>query len=70
MGNLKLLVGQNVRKCRLANGLTQEQLAARAEMTNDYISRLELGKENPSLETLERISKALKVDSFVLFAKG
>lgn len=47
---------------RQTKGMTQEQLAKRAKMTQAYVAMLEAGvKKNPSLATLKRIAKALGV---------
>jgi transcriptional regulator with XRE-family HTH domain len=50
-----------VRKIRLERGMTQEQLAGKAGVTREYIARLEAGLYDPSLSTIERLAKALKV---------
>ncbi len=47
--------GQVIRERRLANGLTQEQLALRAGSTQAAISRLERGQLSPTFETFERL---------------
>jgi transcriptional regulator with XRE-family HTH domain len=47
--------GQLIRERRLANGLTQKQLAIRAGSTQPAISRLESGELSPTFETLERL---------------
>jgi uncharacterized protein len=47
--------GQLIRERRLANGLTQRQLAIRAGSTQPAISRLESGELSPTFETLERL---------------
>lgn len=44
-----------VRRCRLAAGLTQHQLAVRAGTTKTAISRLEGGHVSPTFETVERL---------------
>ncbi len=55
-------LGRVLKTLREAKGLTQEQLAKKAEVTRPYITMLEGGtKKNPSLATLRRIAKALKV---------
>ncbi len=54
------VVGQNIRRHRLEMNWTQEMLAAEVRLSSDYISRLELGKENPTLDVLVRISIVFK----------
>jgi transcriptional regulator with XRE-family HTH domain len=53
------VVGQNVRAFREKLGLSQEQLAERADMHWTYISGVERAKYNISLDSLTRISRAL-----------
>jgi transcriptional regulator with XRE-family HTH domain len=62
-------IGKRVRRIRVSVGFTQEQLAALSGLSNDYLSRLELGKESPKVDTLCRICDALSVDIVVLFQK-
>lgn len=47
--------GQLIRERRLANGLTQAQLALRAGSTQAAISRLERGALSPTIETIDRL---------------
>lgn len=51
--------GQAVRKVRLAQGISQEELAERCGLHRTYISDVELGKRNLSLENIERIAVSL-----------
>ena len=51
--------GQAVRKVRLEQGITQEELADRCGLHRTYISDVELGKRNISLENIERIAISL-----------
>ena len=51
--------GRAVRKARLAQGISQEELAARCSLHRTYISDIELGKRNLSLENIERIAISL-----------
>jgi DNA-binding XRE family transcriptional regulator len=44
---------------RRATGLTQEQLAKRAGIRQETLSRIESGKHTPSLKTLKKIDRAL-----------
>ncbi len=50
-----------LKKFRAAQGLTQEGLAAKAGISRVYIARLETGKQDPTLTTLKKLAKALKV---------
>jgi transcriptional regulator with XRE-family HTH domain len=51
--------GRIIRERRLANGLTQDQLALRAGSTQAAISRLERGDVSPTFETFERLLAAM-----------
>ena len=51
--------GQAVRKIRLEQEISQEELAARCGLHRTYISDIELGKRNLSLENIERIALSL-----------
>jgi transcriptional regulator with XRE-family HTH domain len=53
------LVARNIRRLRVARGLSQEVLAVDAEIDRTYVSRLERGLENPTVAVLERLAKAL-----------
>jgi DNA-binding XRE family transcriptional regulator len=54
-------LARNVRQLRVAAGLTQTALAKRSGMHRSYLSRLESGRHNPTLATLERLAKTLEV---------
>ena len=62
------LIGQAVHERRLALGLSQVELAARAGMTQPALSRLEAGGAVPTIPLLERISAALDADLIVEIA--
>jgi transcriptional regulator with XRE-family HTH domain len=55
------LVGQNVRRLRLAAKISQAELAARMGIDRAYISGLELGNRNPTVVSLWHLAKALGV---------
>lgn len=59
--DIRVKFGKRVRKARLANGLSQEELAHEADSNRTYISDVERGTRNPSIEVVERIAKALSV---------
>lgn len=54
-------LGQQIKKLRLEQGLSQEDLAGLAEIDRSFLSEIENGKKNPSFESLLRISEALQV---------
>ena len=53
--------GQSVAKHREAKGLTQEALAAKADLDRTYLSDIERGKRNPGIQNVIRLAKALGV---------
>lgn len=53
--------GQNLKKIRTENGISQERLAFIAKLHRTYISDVERGNRNISLINIEKIAKALKV---------
>lgn len=62
-------VAAQIKEWRLGKGLTQKQFAAKLNVIQPYISRLEKGTENVSLETLEKISKVLGCQVKIKFSK-
>ncbi len=58
--------GVNVRKERLARGLTQQELAGRLEMERSYLSELERGRRNPTVRVLGALAQALGVEPWEL----
>ena len=52
---------REVRRRRLALGLTLEQLAERSGLTPNYIGAVELGKRDPSLSTVLALARGFKV---------
>lgn len=54
-------VGRRLREVRQQAGLTQPELGERAKMAAAEISKIENGRRTPTLETLERLGKALGV---------
>jgi transcriptional regulator with XRE-family HTH domain len=62
-------MGATIRKLREAKGLTQDQVATAVEMMRSNISRIEAAKHRPTLETLEKIAKALRISVADLAAR-
>jgi len=66
--DIKVVLGQNVRHLRDASGLTQQELADKADVeSGGYISRVENGKKWPRPDILATIAKSLKVEVKDLF---
>ncbi len=63
-------LGKRIAELRRARGLSQEQLAAKARYSTEFISLVERGLNAPSVAGLARIAKALKVDIKQLFEFG
>ena len=61
------MVGKNVRRLRLAAGLTQAELSVRMGVDRAYVSGLEIGERNPTIITLWHTAKALGVKVGALF---
>jgi transcriptional regulator with XRE-family HTH domain len=64
------IVGDNVRRLRLARGLTQEQLAFESKIDLTYMGGIERGRRNPSLLVISRIALALGVEPTDLLRKS
>ena len=54
-------IGQRIQKARSDLGLTQDALAERLQVSTNYLSKIETGKEKPNLEMLGKISVAADV---------
>lgn len=60
--------GEQVRVLRSERQLTQEELAARAEISVDSIRRIERGELSPSLSTMVKLANGLDLRLRTLFA--
>lgn len=61
--------GHAVRKLRREQEISQEELAERCGLHRTYISDVELGKRNVSLENIERIASSLNTSLVNLFVE-
>lgn len=62
------MIGARIREIRNKKGLTQEQLSERMEINPKYLSSIERGNENPTLNTLIKLSETLEVDLGDIFS--
>lgn len=67
MDDLKKQFGMRLRLLRIQQQMTQEQLAAAANISVDFLSLIERGKNSPSFANLEKLARALKVPVQELF---
>lgn len=58
----KARLAWNVRRLRNARDLSQETLAIDAEVAVPYVSRIENGVANPSIDVMDRLARALHVE--------
>lgn len=61
------IVGANVRRLRVEQGLTQEHLAYDAEIDVTYLRGIETGRRNPSVAVVGRLAASLSVYPGALF---
>jgi len=55
-------LAKNIGRLRKSKGLSQEKLARLADVANNTLIKMESGKnQNPTLETLKKVAKALEV---------
>jgi transcriptional regulator with XRE-family HTH domain len=59
--DMRKLVGRNAARIRKEKGMTQEELAERSGLSQQYLSGLEQGRRNPTIVTLYEIANALGV---------
>lgn len=66
--NIKEKIGARIASLRKAKRMTQEQLAAKMEISIPYLSSIERGRENPTLNTLINLARCLDLDLSEMFS--
>lgn len=61
------IVGSNIRKVRLSQKMSQNQLAFEAGVTREFVNKVESGNYNISLKNLEKLAQILEVEVKDLF---
>lgn len=64
--DMRRVVGENVRRLRLAAGLSQEELAERSGFSQQYLSDLERGRRNPTVVSVFELAQALETTPALL----
>ena len=70
MNTTKKLIGARIKNLRESRKLTQEALAERMDINTVYLSNIERGMANPTLDMLIRISEGLEVEMWEVFDFG
>lgn len=60
-------LGKKIQKLRKMVGFTQEELADKVNISRAYMGYIEQGRNTPSLETLQKVARSLKVKLSDLF---
>ena len=62
--DVKEMIGARIKDLRTAKGITQDRLSELVGINSKYLSSIERGKENPTLNTILKLAEALdaKVD--------
>jgi len=68
MTSLRDILANNLRQNRRKCGITQSKLAEKAGVSTQYIAMIELSRQFPTPEVLERIAGALEIEPHELFA--
>jgi transcriptional regulator with XRE-family HTH domain len=64
---IRVTLGSNIKRYRIINRLSQEELAERIDISTNFLSSIEIGKKWMSPQTLAKLSNALNIESFELF---
>ena len=67
MTSLRDILAYNLKENRKKCGLSQAKLAEKAEISTQFLAMIELSRQFPAPETLERIAKALNIEAYELF---
>jgi transcriptional regulator with XRE-family HTH domain len=65
--NIKKKFGDKLRELRVKAGYSQEEFAFKASLDRTYISSIERGERNVSIEVVEKIAEALELEITNLF---
>ncbi|MCL2294289.1 MAG: helix-turn-helix domain-containing protein [Spirochaetes bacterium] len=68
MTNLRDILANNLKESRRKCGISQSKLAEKAKISTQYIAMIELSRQFPTPEVLERLAEALGIEAHELFA--
>ncbi|OPL09775.1 MAG: hypothetical protein AVO34_05000 [Firmicutes bacterium ML8_F2] len=64
--NIRIIFGNQLKKLRLTQNLSQEELAFLSGLHRTYISSVERGERNISITNIDRLAKALNIEPYEL----
>jgi transcriptional regulator with XRE-family HTH domain len=67
MVSIREILTHNLKEYRRKNSLTQEKLAEKAGISANYLSMVEINRQFPTPEMLDRLAQALNIQTFQLF---
>jgi len=65
--DIKKVFGDNLKKYRISQGLSQESFAEKCTLHRTYISAIECYRRSISLENVQKIADALGVETYKMF---
>lgn len=65
--NFYIKLGENIKQCRKKAGYTQEQLAEKANISLDFMSKIEVNINKPGLKTIFKLALALNISPAEFF---
>jgi transcriptional regulator with XRE-family HTH domain len=68
MANIKEILAQNLKDHRRRLGITQSELAEKADLSTQYLGMIEIARNFPTANVLERLAAALGIKSNELFS--
>ncbi|HET6402686.1 MAG TPA: helix-turn-helix transcriptional regulator [Candidatus Kapabacteria bacterium] len=68
--NIRKIIGSNIRDLRIIRGFSQKELAKRSHRHTVYISSVERGERNITVENLVSIAEALNIPSHLLLIEN
>jgi transcriptional regulator with XRE-family HTH domain len=67
VNRFRTALAKNLKRARSEQGLTQQDLAERCELSTNYLATVEIGGKFPSADTLEKLAVALGLKPYQLF---
>jgi transcriptional regulator with XRE-family HTH domain len=67
MEKIEIRFGRKIKELRMIQNLSQEELAFRCGLSKNYISDVERGKRNISLQSIEKIANGFRINEKELF---